>query len=194
MGIKKQLKQVRKLAAASTKLLPEQEHGPARQPSDLAVLFGDAWDRRDADAIAALFADDADFINVVGLWWTSRLSIERSHRMGFERIFGRSTLTLDSIGERRLGESAAVVTVKWTLEGQLDPEGDPADTRVGIMSFVAAKLADGSWLAVHAQNTDAPFNADTMMARDNDLRPTSYIPVAPDVVLSPDEEARLAGL
>ena len=34
--------------------------------------FFDRWNAGDADGIGALFAEDADFVNVVGLWWRSR--------------------------------------------------------------------------------------------------------------------------
>lgn len=34
--------------------------------------FADAWNRHDMEAFAQLFAADAEFVNVVGLWWKGR--------------------------------------------------------------------------------------------------------------------------
>ena len=47
------------------------------QPEDVVRGFADAWARGDADAIAALFTQDADFVNVVGFWWTRREQIRQ---------------------------------------------------------------------------------------------------------------------
>jgi uncharacterized protein (TIGR02246 family) len=48
-----------------------------------AVIHGweDAWNRADADALAELFAEDAEFVNVVGLWWHDRANIRGGSRL-----------------------------------------------------------------------------------------------------------------
>ncbi|MGK9232137.1 SgcJ/EcaC family oxidoreductase [Inquilinus limosus] len=46
---------------------------------DVPAAFIAAWNRHDMAALAALFAEDADFVNVVGLWWRSRAEIEAAH-------------------------------------------------------------------------------------------------------------------
>lgn len=38
-------------------------------------------------ALAALFTEDADFVNVVGLWWTTREQIRDNHAYGFRHMF-----------------------------------------------------------------------------------------------------------
>ena len=38
----------------------------------VARAFFDRWNDGDAYGIGALFVEDADFVNVVGLWWRSR--------------------------------------------------------------------------------------------------------------------------
>ena len=44
-------------------------------PEDFPTAFRDAWMARDGHAIGALFEDDADFVNVVGIWWEDRTAI-----------------------------------------------------------------------------------------------------------------------
>lgn len=122
----------------------------------------------DARAIADLFVEDADFVNVVGLWWRDRDRIEQAHAYGFERIFGRSTMTLGRVRTRRLGEDVAVVHAAWRITGQSAPDGDdgPGDDgpgdRSGVLVLVMARSADG-WRAVAAQNTDRVPGADTLV-------------------------------
>lgn len=54
----------------------------ANSPEGVARGFADAWNRGDALAIAALFVEDADFVNVVGLWWRNRRRIREAHAYG----------------------------------------------------------------------------------------------------------------
>lgn len=42
-------------------------------------MFVDAWNHRDPDALAALFDQDAEFVNVTGLWWHTRDEIRSAH-------------------------------------------------------------------------------------------------------------------
>ena len=52
----------------------------AKRPEQIPSLFEDAWNKRDADALALLFDEDAEFVNVAGLWWHDRASIRKASR------------------------------------------------------------------------------------------------------------------
>jgi uncharacterized protein (TIGR02246 family) len=45
---------------------------PFDRPERIADIWMRAWNRRDADRLAALFEADAEFVNVTGLWWHDR--------------------------------------------------------------------------------------------------------------------------
>ena len=50
----------------------------ATRPEQIPSLFAEAWNRRDPNPLSALFEDDAEFVNVTGLWWmTARPSAKR---------------------------------------------------------------------------------------------------------------------
>jgi uncharacterized protein (TIGR02246 family) len=68
---------------------------PINRPEDVVVRFVDAWNHRDPDALAALFDDDAEFVNVTGLWWPTRDQIRSAHAYGLTRIFNDSSLQSD---------------------------------------------------------------------------------------------------
>lgn len=192
----KSLKKLRRLAELGQNALLPSGPSPISSPLDLVTAFVRAWDAGDADAIAALFVEDADFVNVVGLWWNSRLSIRRAHAWGFERIFRDSTLTIEKLSQRKLGDDVAVVHVRWRIDGQVDPEGRPADARRGVMSTVVVRLGDGTWIGVSAQNTDIAPAADINLSRDGVITPTSYLPEAPVPTLTEEaaEKAQRRGL
>lgn len=58
-------------------------------PEDSAIAFAAAWNEADAGSLAELFAEDADFVNVVALWWRTRTQIQDNHADGFRRMFPR---------------------------------------------------------------------------------------------------------
>lgn len=138
--------------------------------------FAAAWMARDAGALATLFAEDADFVNVVGIWWQDREAIRRAHDYGLTTFFRDSRLTLGRVKCRRLGEAATVVHARVALSGQRAPDGTPAGRRAGILSFVMERQADGGWLCVSAQNTDIVPGAETLLAGSGGLAPQDYRP------------------
>ncbi|GFZ95491.1 SgcJ/EcaC family oxidoreductase [Nesterenkonia alkaliphila] len=143
------------------------------EPEEIADRFVQAWNRTDAAALAGLFAQDADFVNVVGLWWEDRERIRQAHDYGFRRIFGDSEMKVQRTKLRRLGDSAAVVHLEWTLSGQSPQNGGEPGERRGIFSFVLHKN-DDAWLAVSAHNTDRVPGSETHIAGDSGIAPTSY--------------------
>lgn len=143
-------------------------------PKKVAVAFIEAWNRHDADAIAELFVEDADFVNVVGLWWRNRERIRTAHAYGFQRIFGNSHMTLGRVAVRHLGTEAAVVHAGWTLTGQT-PHGErEAEQRSGVISFTVQQQGNGGWLAVSAQNTDRVNGAETHIGTGGSLDAAHY--------------------
>lgn len=144
------------------------------RPQKVAVAFIEAWNRHDADAIAELFVSDADFVNVVGLWWRSKERIRTAHDYGFQRIFSNSHMTLGRTEVRHLGTEAAVVHAAWTLTGQ-NPHGQrEAGQRSGVISFTVQRQSDGEWLAVSAQNTDRVNGAETHIGTGGSLDAAHY--------------------
>ncbi len=144
-------------------------------PERIPGRFAEAWNGRDPDAIAALFEEDAEFVNVVGLWWHDRESIRRAHAYGLARIFADSTLRVGTVRVKRLGDEVAVVQARMHLEGQ-SPVGDVErpGSRTNVFTFVARRTSDG-WRCAAAHNTDVVAGAETNVAdADGRLRGADY--------------------
>ncbi|MDQ2670689.1 MAG: SgcJ/EcaC family oxidoreductase, partial [Gemmatimonadota bacterium] len=108
------------------------------EPGRIPAAFAAAWNARDADALAALFDEDAEFVNVVGLWWHDREAIRRAHAYGLTRIFAHSTLRIGATRVKFLGTEVAVVHARMYLEGQSPvPEVSSPGPRMNIFTFVA---------------------------------------------------------
>lgn len=144
-------------------------------PENIATAFAEAWNAHDADRLAALFVPDADFVNVVGLWWRDRQQIRQAHAAGFERIFTSATMTLRKVTVRYLSADAAVVHAAWTLVGQNSLAGHEAETRRGVISFVTIHDEASGWIAVSAHNTDRINGAETHLATKDAVIGANYL-------------------
>jgi uncharacterized protein (TIGR02246 family) len=132
-----------------------------RAPQDIPALFARAWNDRDADVLASLFDEDAEFVNVTGGCWHDRASIRQAHAYGLERIFNQSLLAIDETKVKLLSPDVAVVHARMTLSGQA-PEGavNQAGPRTTMVSFVVHRIAD-RWQCASAHNTDVIPKAET---------------------------------
>lgn len=152
------------------------------RPDRIVDLWIEAWNQRNADQLAALFDEDAEFVNVTGLWWHDRAAIRRAHEYGLRIIFDQSTLTLLRRrvtwivgGPDTEGPAAAVVHAKMKLTGQTAvADADEPGPRRTIFSFVVHRT-DNGWRCASAQNTDVVSGTETNVADPSGrLRPVSY--------------------
>ena len=147
----------------------------ARRPEQLPSLFAEAWNARNPDALAALFDEDAEFVNVTGLWWHDRESIRKAHAYGLEHIFNESTLAVGETKVKPLRSDVAIVHARMTLSGQT-PLGriKQPGARVNIFSFVVHRTGN-RWLCASAHNTDAVPNMETnIIDEDGTFRSANY--------------------
>jgi uncharacterized protein (TIGR02246 family) len=152
------------IAAAAALAVPA---AGADQSQDEAAIrqveagFTQAWNAHDAKALANLFTEDADVVNVVGWWWHGRSQIDKKLTDAHGYIFRDSILIHNEIHIRFPTPEIALVHVRWLLVGAKNPkDGTPGQPRKGIETQVVQKQA-GKWLIAAFHNTDsvpeAPF-------------------------------------
>ena len=144
-------------------------------PDRLPHAFVEAWNDRDAHALALLFDEDAEFVNVVGLWWHDRAAIERAHAYGLEQLFAASTLRLGRVKVKRLRDDVAVVHARMHLSGQTAVAGvEEPRARTTLFSFVVHRREEG-WSCASAHNTDVVPGVETNVIDEaGRLRPVDY--------------------
>ncbi len=132
-----------------------QTKGETDQPAIVAVIdrFVDAWNRHDAKAFAAVFAEDADFTNVRGEGASGRSKIEEFHAPMFASIFKNSHQSYSAIKTRFIRPDVAAVDVHWEMTGATDAQGNPRPDRRGLLSFTMEKNSD-QWQIVVMHNLD----------------------------------------
>ena len=141
-------------------------------PEEISTRWVDAWNKRDAVALANLFTEDAEFVNVVGLWWHNRTDIWKAHDYGLKVIFNNSKLELRKTSIKRVGNNSAIVHARMKLSGQTQhgKVKEPLD-RTNIFSFVLEQEEQG-WVCVSAHNTDVVPGKETNLT-DEDGKMTS---------------------
>ncbi len=147
----------------------------AKEPEEIPALFVEAWMNRDADFLASLFAEDAEFVNVVGLWWHNQEDIRKAHSYGFDKIFGDSNLRLMETSVKNLTDDIAVVHARMRLKNQTPSKNDePTSIRQNMFSFVVKRLTD-KWICESAHNTDIIPGTDTnLVDKDGKFRSVKY--------------------
>jgi uncharacterized protein (TIGR02246 family) len=146
-----------------------------QQPEDIPRHFATAWNEKDARKLAGVFSEDADFVNVTGLWWHDRDAIFRAHDYGLRVIFAESTLSVRQTRVRKIGDQVAVVQARFKLIGQ-SGQGkttNPGD-RMTILTFVVEKRREG-WVCVTAHNTDiVPGKETHIVDEEGNLKTADY--------------------
>jgi uncharacterized protein (TIGR02246 family) len=148
-----------RIAAISLALLPLAAMARTGTKADdeaiRAVLdrFAEAWNKHDAHAFAAVFAEDADFTNVFGQGASGRAKIEEQHARIFATMFKDSHQKQTDIKIRYLRPEIAAVDVQWEMTGARDPQGNPWPFRRGLLSLVMMKNA-GQWQIVVMHNQE----------------------------------------
>ena len=125
-----------------------------KAPQDIPDAFVRAWNARDAAALATVFDDDAEFVNVSGLTCHDRESIRKAHSTALEHIVPNSILAIDEMKVKLLSSDVAVVHARMTLSCPAPADATASGRpRTTIVTFVVHKVLD-QWQCASAHNTD----------------------------------------
>lgn len=108
-----------------------------------------AWNAGDGAAFAEAFADEADFIHILGGYYTGRAAIETGHRMIFGTIYKGSTVRYSVEKIRFLRPDIALVFLRQYL--QFAEGGTPQELEA--RPTVVAEKSDETWRIAALQNT-----------------------------------------
>jgi len=117
---------------------------------EIVEKLGNAWNTADSVAWTAQFAEDADFIHILGGYFNGHTAIERAHRAIFDTIYKGSRIKLTVEKIRFVRPDVAIVFVITELTFFMDGQEKHIQARP---TLIAAKESDGSWKIVTFQNT-----------------------------------------
>jgi uncharacterized protein (TIGR02246 family) len=130
---------------------------PAAANDEQAVLaairtFETGWNRHDMDVMFQAFTADAEWVNVVGMWWRGLADVTRGHRAYHDTMFANTPFTIDEIRVRLVTSDAAVAVVRWNKGAFTPPDGRLRPASRDMMSVFLVKQA-GRWLIAAGHNT-----------------------------------------
>ena len=146
---------------------------PITSPEEIPARFVQAWNERDAAKLAALFDDDADFVNVVGIWWSNRGEIRKAHDYGLRVIFNDSDLKVTKTKVKFLSDTIATVHARMRLKGQTPIDNITPGMRFNIFTFIVHHTENG-WSCAAAQNTDIVPGKETNLAEGGEIKAADY--------------------
>ena len=111
----------------------------------------EAWNRHDMASFGALFAEDAEFVNVVGMHWRGRDDVMLAHRAYHETIFKTRQIKTDDVQLRPLAPGYAIAVVTTTDDAFTAPDGKVIEKGQNRQTYILAKEAEG-WKIVHCEN------------------------------------------
>ena len=141
---------------------PRQADGsanPAENEKAIKQLLNssvDAWNQHDAKAFSMVFAEDADFTNVVGMSAHGRLEIEKFHAPLFATRFKDTKLKITETKVRFITPEVAAVDARWEMTGAKRPDGREIPLRKGLLNFTITGSSSDQWLIAVMHNMDLP--------------------------------------
>ena len=126
---------------------------PETQLSAMVTEFRDSIVSKDAGRLGALFAPDADFVNIAAMRWSGRAAIASNHAKMFAGPL-QITMEITRVDVRFLHEEVALVTASWKRDVAANASGPTLPPGSGELTFVATRGTKG-WLFASAQNTQA---------------------------------------
>jgi uncharacterized protein (TIGR02246 family) len=113
---------------------------------ELVRVLEDAWNNSNSQRFASVFADDADFITVLGKHYNGRQSVDAGHRAIFDTIYKGSHCRYTLEGVRFIRPDVVVVFVRALLE--------LADSRtISARPTMLLTKENGKWQVGVLQNT-----------------------------------------
>ena len=120
----------------------------------LAERYSAIWNSHDLKQMAEIYAEDSDFVNVIGLRYKGVREIVDAHVFLHEMRMGQSQLTSKDITIRFLSPDVAVLHDTWELTGDPGAEGwEIHEDRRGVLIHVIQNGPEG-WRIAASQNTD----------------------------------------
>ena len=108
-----------------------------------------AWNAADSEVWAGFFAEDVDFIHILGVHYTGRTAVETGHRMIWDTIYKGSTVKYVVEKIRPAGSDGAVVFVL----GEMTFFDNGVERHIKARPTMTLQRIDESWQIAVFQNT-----------------------------------------
>lgn len=111
-----------------------------------------AWNQHDMKALAELFTDTAQWVNIVGMHWSGRTAVAAAHDAYHRTFFKATDIEAAEIEVREIAPGVALAVVLLKVGPFTPPDGIPRPNSDDRLSLVLTRRA-GRWRIAHGHNT-----------------------------------------
>jgi uncharacterized protein (TIGR02246 family) len=113
--------------------------------------MGNALNAKDAEALGALFSEDAEFVNIMGMRMSGREEIVKGHAWAFSGPLAGSSVEFDAVDELPVTSDVVVLHGHCLRERLPDAPSNTLPAGATVLEMVTRRGPDG-WQAVSAVN------------------------------------------
>jgi len=128
----------------------ESRSGPEAARHIVASLEA-AWNRHDMQAYGELFHEDAEWVNVVGMYWRGKPQVVKAHTVFHETIFKDCRLEGRELTVREVAPDVVVAVWTHQQDAYRTPSGNLQDKTLNRLTLVVSKRG-GQWLISQGHN------------------------------------------
>lgn len=116
------------------------------------ATFAEAWNAKDAKHLVTVFAEDSDFVDVLGRWFKGRTEIEQAHAQGFATFLSGKPVAITGTQIKFLTPDVAVMHNTWETTGDKKPTEEHQIPDTGVFTVVTTRKED-TWQITAFHNT-----------------------------------------
>jgi uncharacterized protein (TIGR02246 family) len=143
------------LGIASAQMQPKVSDADSSAVKAVVAGYDDAFNKHDAHAVGALFAEEGDFTNMRGAGKHGRKDIETNYGNLFNGGLKTAHITDTLKNVRFITPEVAQLDADWEMTGTKAADGSDNPTRKGGLDWVVAKV-NGQWLIVVFHESEYP--------------------------------------
>ena len=135
-------------------LAPSAGAGDEEGVKAIAPAWAEAWNAGDMDAVAALYAEDADYVNFFGDTFKGVTAIQAAFAETHSAAYEGSKIEIETVAVSFITPDVAVTDSTWKLTGI--PDGAPPLPTEGQSTAVAVKQGDTWKITAHRARVPQP--------------------------------------
>jgi uncharacterized protein (TIGR02246 family) len=136
-----------------TNLQAVSECSAAEEPVESVVKgYCEAWNAHDMKALAEVFADDAHWINIVGMHWRGKPAVVAGHAAYHQTFFRTTGIEMINVEIREISPDVAAAVIVLNVDPFTPPDGFIRPSSEDRLSLILTKQS-GRWLIAHGHNT-----------------------------------------
>ncbi len=143
------------LGIASAQMQPKVSEADSVAVKAVVAGYDDAFNKHDAHAVGALFAEEGDFTNMRGASKHGRKDIEQNYGTLFNGVLKIVHRTDTVKNVRFITPDVAEMDADWEMTGAKAADGSDLPVRKGGLDWVVAKV-NGQWLIVVFHESEYP--------------------------------------